>query len=178
VKERLPIPLDFEVDKLTNSIENVVTGDSFRTRVEPFALKDSKTVTKKSGWGFNWKYELAQREREVYKLVIADDVHETATIQGLLSLEMKSDHIFMHLVENAPFNFGKAKIYSGVAANLVAYACNESFQRGFEGNVAFISKTQLIDHYIESLGAVHIGHHRMVIETEAALKLINRYFKT
>jgi hypothetical protein len=56
---RQPIPLDFEVDKLTNSIENVVTGVSFRTSVELFTLKDSKTVTKKNGWGFNWKYELA-----------------------------------------------------------------------------------------------------------------------
>jgi hypothetical protein len=111
-------------------------------------------------------------------LIIADDVNETAVIQGLLSLEMKSDRIFMHLVENAPFNFGRAKIYSGVAANLVAYACNESFERGFEGNAAFISKTQLIDHYIGSLGAVHIGYQRMVIETEAAFKLINRYFKS
>jgi hypothetical protein len=52
--------LDFEVDKLTSSIENVVTGESFRTSVEAFTLKDSKTVTQKSGWGFNWKYELAQ----------------------------------------------------------------------------------------------------------------------
>jgi hypothetical protein len=177
VKKRLPIPLGFEVDKLTNSIENVVSGQSFRTCIEAFTLKDSKTVTKKNGWGFNWKYELAQPEREVYKLIVADDVNETAVIQVLLSLEMKSDHIYMHLVENAPFNFGKGKIYSGVAANLVAYACNESFERGFEGNVAFIAKTQLIDHYIGSLGAIHIGHQRMIIETEAALKLINRYFK-
>ncbi|MCX6228478.1 MAG: hypothetical protein NTV75_04775 [Bacteroidia bacterium] len=28
-----PIGLDFEVDKLTNSIENVITGDSFQTDI-------------------------------------------------------------------------------------------------------------------------------------------------
>lgn len=50
----------------------------------------------------------------------------------------------MHLVENAPFNIGKGKIYEGVAGNLVAYACKESFQKGFDGNVAFISKTRLL----------------------------------
>lgn len=82
----------------------------------------------------------------------------------------------MHLVESAPFNKGKAKIYSGVPGNLVAFACKLSFQRGHEGNVAFISKTQLIDHYVESLGAIHFGGRLMIIDTSAALKLMNRYF--
>jgi len=53
----------------------------------------------------------------------------------------------MHLLENAPFNKGKTKIYSGVAGNLVAFACRISFQRGYDGNVSFLSKSQLIDHY-------------------------------
>ena len=82
----------------------------------------------------------------------------------------------MHLVESAPFNKGKTKLYSGIPGNLVAFACKLSFQRGHEGNVSFISKTQLIDHYIESLGAEHVGGRLMIIDSEAALKLINRYF--
>jgi hypothetical protein len=174
VKKRPPIPLDFEIDKLTNSIQNVVTGDSFNTSILPFTTKDAKGVIKKNGWLFDWKYELKQPERDVYKLTIVNNI---SIVQGLISLEVKEDHIYMHLVENAPFNFGKRKVYAGVAGNLVAYACKESFQRGFEGNVAFISKTQLIDYYIESLGAVHIGAQRMIIETKPALKLINKYFK-
>ena len=52
----------------------------------------------------------------------------------------------MHLVENAPFNKGKNKIYAGVPGNLVAFACRLSFQRGPEGNVSFISKSQLVQH--------------------------------
>lgn len=84
--------------------------------------------------------------------------------------------LFMNLVESAPFNKGKTKLYSGVPGNLVAFACKLSFQRGQDGNVAFISKTQLIDHYIETLGAVHVGGRLMVIDSEAAHKLINRYF--
>ena len=82
----------------------------------------------------------------------------------------------MHLVENAPFNKGKTKLYAGIPGNLVAFACKLSFQRGHEGNVAFISKTQLIDHYIESLGAEHVGGRLMILDSEAAQKLINRYF--
>ena len=85
-------------------------------------------------------------------------------------------HVYMHLVENAPFNRGKSKLYSGVPGNLVAFACKLSFQRGHEGNVAFISKSQLIEHYKETLGAMHFGGRLMVIEFNVSLKLINKYF--
>ena len=83
----------------------------------------------------------------------------------------------MHLVESAPFNKGKSKVYSGVPGNLVAFACRLSFQRGYEGNVSFISKTQLINHYINTLGAFHFGGRLMIIETRAAVNLIGKYFK-
>jgi hypothetical protein len=83
----------------------------------------------------------------------------------------------MHLIESAPFNIGSTKVYEGVPGNLVAFACKISFQRGHEGNVSFISKTKLIEHYEKSLGAFHFGGRVMIIETNSALKLINRYFK-
>ena len=67
-------------------------------------------------------------------------------------------------------------MYSGVPGNLVAFACKVSFQRGHQGNVSFISKTQLIEHYENTLGAYHFGGRLMIIETNAALKLINKYF--
>jgi hypothetical protein len=174
VKQRQPIHLDFEVDKLTNSIENVLTKDVFATDVLPVSKEDLKNATKGNGWVFDWKKEYKQPERDIYKLTIVNNIN---IIQGLISLETKSDHIFMHLVESASFNKGKAKVYAGVPGNLVAFACRRSFRHGYEGNVSFLSKTQLIDHYIESLGAIHIGGHRMIIETQAALKLINKYFK-
>lgn len=174
MKKRRQIPLDFLIDKLTNSIENVQTGDTFFTNITLLSTTDLKSLTKKNGWQFDWRYELKQPEREVYKLTIPNNI---SVIQGLISLEIKTDHIYMHLVESAPFNKGKSKVYSGVPGNLVAFACRLSFQRGFEGNVSFISKTQLIDHYIKSLGAFHFGGRLMIIETQAALKLIDKYFK-
>jgi hypothetical protein len=98
-------------------------------------------------------------------------------VQGLISLEAKAKHVYMHSLENAPFNKGKSKMYAGVAGNLVAFASRLSFQRGFEGNVSFISKTQLIDHYSKILGAYHVGGRIMIIETKAAQRLIDKYFK-
>ena len=168
------IGLDFIIDKLTNSIENVVTGDSFATEISILTANDLKTATTKNGWLFNWKDEYKEPARDVYKLTI---VNNPTIIQGLISLEVKSDHVYMHLVESAPFNQGKTKMYSGVPGNLVAFACKLSFQRGHEGNVSFLSKTQLVDHYIKTLGAFHFGGRVMIIETQAALKLINKYFQ-
>ena len=173
MKKNRQIGLDFEIDQLTNSIQNVVTGDGFPTDVTLISSAELKTVTKKNGWQFDWKLEFKYPERDVYKLTI---VNNQTVIQGLISLEIKPDHVYMHLVESAPFNKGKTKIYSGAPGNLVAFACKLSFQRGHEGNVTFISKTKLIDHYIQSLGAIHIGGQRMVVATTAALKLIDKYF--
>ena len=68
MKKRTIIGLDFEVDKLTNSIENVVTGDSFATEISIVTLADLKTITKKTKWQFDWKFEYKQPEREVYKV--------------------------------------------------------------------------------------------------------------
>ncbi len=174
MKKELETGLDFIVDKLTNSIENVVTGDSFATEISLLSFNDLKSISKKNGWVFNWKSEFDKPERDVYKLTIVNNLR---IIQGLVSLEVKSDHVYMHLVESAPFNKGKDKMYSGVPGNLVAFGCKLSFQRGHDGNLAFIAKTQLIEHYKKTLGAFHFGGRIMIIESQAALKLINKYFK-
>jgi len=60
VKKQRKIGLDFEVDKLTNSIENVITGDSFATDVSIVTLADLKNITKKNKWQFDWKFEYKQ----------------------------------------------------------------------------------------------------------------------
>lgn len=174
MKQRKESGLDFIIDQLTNSIQNVVTGDSFTTEVSILTASDLSGLTKRSGWLFNWKAENKDPVKEVYKLNI---VNNPKIIQGLISLEVKEDHVFMHLVESAPFNKGKGKMYAGVPGNLVAFACKLSFQRGHEGNVSFLSKSQLIDHYEKTLGAIHFGGRIMIIETQSALKLIDKYFQ-
>lgn len=174
MKKSKEIGLDFIVDKLTNSIENVVTGDSFATDISLLTNNDLKLVTKTNGWVFNWRDEFKRPESDVYKLTI---VNNSNVIQGLVSLEVKADHVYMHLVESAPFNKGKTRMYSGVAGNLVAFACKLSFQRGYNGNISFLSKTQLVEHYEKTLGAFHFGGRVMIIETQNALKLINKYFQ-
>ena len=145
MKHQKDTGLDFIVDKLTNSIENTISGDSFQTEVSVLTAVDIKAISKKKDWDFDWKLELKNPLREVFKLTIVGNPN---IIQGLVSIEVKPDHVYMHLIESAHFNKGKNKMYNGVPGNLVAFACRLSFQRGFEGNISFVSKTQLVNHYI------------------------------
>lgn len=165
--------IDIEIDKLTNSLENVITGDSFPTSIVLADSSDFKSITKRERWLFDWKSEFKKPDRDVYKLTI---VNNQSVIQGLISLTVRTDHVYMHLIESAPFNKGREKVYAGVPGNMVAFACKLSFQRGYDGYLSFLSKTDLIKHYEKTLGAIHVGGLLMVINTNSALKLIDKYF--
>jgi hypothetical protein len=81
------IALDFFIDKLTNSIENALTGDSFHTEVSLLSRKeDLKIIKNLKGWQFDWVKELKIPSREVYKLTI---VNNATIMQGLVSLEVQ-----------------------------------------------------------------------------------------
>lgn len=175
MSNKIQIEQNFIIDKLTDSILNTISGDSFQTEVSRMTTVDLKNVTKKNGWNFDWKSEFKDLQKEVYKLTI---VNNSSILQGLLSITIERDHIYMNLLESSPFNIGKDKLYEGVAGNLVAYACKVSFQKGFDGFVAFTGKTNLIKHYEENLGAHHFKNQRMIIETESAKKLVKKYFKS
>ncbi len=165
----------FIIDRLTDLILNTISGDSFQTEISTLKKSDLKSILKKNGWNFDWKSEFNDLKKEVFKLTI---VNNPDIIQGLLSITIENDHIYMDLLESAPFNIGKRKLYEGVAGNLVAYACKTSFQKGYDGFVAFTAKTRLINHYEETLGAYHFKNQRMIIDTEPAKFLVTKYFKT
>jgi hypothetical protein len=165
--------IDSEIDKLTNSVENSLTGEVFDTVISRVNKNDLKSI-KKTEWVFDWRLEMRTPKSEIYKLTT---INNPTIIQGLLSIEDKEDHIFMHLIESAKFNKGVNKIYLGVPGNLVAFACKVSLEKGYDGYVAFDSKTVLIEHYKQILGATHLIRQRMFIDPVAAQKLILRYFK-
>lgn len=165
--------IDIEIDKLTNSIENSVTGEVFDTLIVSVHNSEADFI-RADEWIFDWHAELNISSRNVYKLTT---LNNPKIIHGLISLEIKSDHVFVHVIESASFNKGANKIYLGVAGNLFAFACKVSFENELDGFVAFDSKTALINHYQQKLGATHFRGQRMFIETVNALKLVNKYFK-
>ena len=165
--------LDFIIDKLTNSIENALTGEVFDTHVIQLSSKDYRQIVK-SDWDFDWHRELNNPLKKIYKLTTANN---PSVIQGLISIEDKEDHIFMHLIESANFNRGRSKLYLGVPGNLVAFACKISFDRGYDGYVSFIAKTALVEHYQKTLGAKLLYGNRMAVYSREGLTLIEKYFE-
>lgn len=159
-----------EIDKLTNSIVNVISGEVFETEFKRVAKKEIK----KKDWQFDWNLELKDKNCQVFKMTTTenDDI-----IQGLISFSIQSNFIFVNLVENAKFNKGKEKLYEGVGGNMFAFACKISKDLGYGGFVSFISKTSLMEYYNRALGAEKTIGQRMVILDIGAEILIEKYFK-
>ena len=171
MKREKDTELDFEVDKLTTSIENSISGEIFDTQVSH--VTEIKHI-KKIEWVFDWHKEIQDSSKKVFKLTT---INNPDIIHGLISLTDKGDHIFMNLIENAKFNKGEKKLYRGIAGNLVAFACKTAFENDYDGVVSFIAKTQLIEHYKQTLGAKLFAGNRMFIDTKEAYVLTTRYFK-
>jgi hypothetical protein len=168
-----PRRLDFIVDKLSNSIEHVLTGKVFATRLIRLYPSDLALLASLK-WQFDWTLELQTPSHEVYALTTMDDPD---VIHGLITISDEQDHIFMDLLESAPFNVGKKKQFDGVAGNLVAFACYCAFKKGYDGIIVFEAKTILIGHYEKMLGAKRIAGNRMFIDTKEAEGLVLNYLK-
>lgn len=163
-----------EVDVLSESVIEIATDIVYATEVTNVDSDFLNNIKKKYGWQFNWREEYKRHYREIFKLTIRE---KESIVLGLISFELKDDHVHVHLVESSPQNKGKEKKYLGIGGNLFAFACKISYEFGFEGNISFLSKTNLIEHYSITLGANHLGNGKMIIREMAALLLVKKYFK-
>ena len=162
--------ISIEIDRLTNSIVNVISREEFQTEFSKVTPKEIK----KKDWLFDWNFEIKDKKSTVLKMTTTEN---RDIIHGLLSYKIDNNFIFVNLVESAVFNRGKGKLYEGVGGNLFAYACKLSFDKGFGGYVSFKAKSVLIEHYKKSLGAEVALGQRMYIGSNASINLINQYFK-
>ncbi|MBC8043766.1 MAG: hypothetical protein IAF08_10025 [Rhizobacter sp.] len=145
---------------------NVITGERFRTFVLPVASEDKAALRK--GWRFDWLKE--SKVRPVYKLTTSENPY---ILHGLVSSEPDVGFMFMHLVERAGYGDG-VRLYDGIPQSLVAFVCQQSFEFGFEGVVAFDSKSLLFRYYEKTLHAKRLGNSsRMIVDTQTAFHLIN-----
>ena len=87
--------IDIEIDKLTNSIENAISGDCFPTEIHKIELSDFKSIAKAKGWLFNWRGESKHIDREIFKLTILGNPN---VVQGLVCISDFKDHIYLHLI--------------------------------------------------------------------------------
>ena len=168
--------VDIEIDGLTNCLVNRATGEECDTQYRLI----SKTITKADaenlkaeGWLFDWSIPHSNGY-EIYELLIKG----SEECQGLIALKHIRDQLYTHVdvVESAPKNRGKNGKYQGVGAHLFAIACKLSWDVGNEGFVQFKAKTDLVEHYRETLNAKNIDAQNMYIDSYAALNLIKTYF--
>ena len=169
--ETRPTMIDQRIDKLTESIEDAHTGQSYKTVIRRASLADVKDLVSE-GWRFDWSAEML--ESEVYKLTVPK---LGPTVHGLISLTRAEGFVQANLVESHPENIGRKKRYQGVAGNLFAFAANLAFDLGHNGFVMFIAKAELISHYEKTLGAKRMGRGtKMFLDTAASAKLVAQYF--
>ncbi len=163
-------------------IEDLSTGEELEALIEPVAKEDFKVISKDKIRfnAFDWnKY----KGKEVYKLRLKTD----QTIQGLMCLrdfppEMGVNALEIELLEVSAENRQAGKKLSGIAGCMIAFACRESFKRGYQGWVFLIPKTYLIAHYSDAYGFVHVPlitpdrpEGIMELDTLSAHLLIKKY---
>ncbi len=152
---------------LDNQTDTLVEAEIVKGTLRDMPLK-------KDGWDFNWRAEIKEANKEVFVLkLLSDD-----SVQGALSLRMEGDMLVMDLVEIAPHNKGQTnKKYKYVAGCLIAYACEETLklEGNYYGYLTFISKTALINWYIEKYHAQQAMGQNMFIDTIGGKKLIDEY---
>lgn len=166
--------VNLEIDILSESVIEVSTGKVYQTFCDKAEIDVLKSIKKSNKWKFDWYEEFKNVNRIVYRLSIRDN---QKVILGLISLEIFSDHVFVHLVESSPQNVGKGKKYLGIGGNLFAFACKIAYKSKLDGVVVFQAKTKLIEHYSVTLGAVLISKNRMCITEKSAIQLLNKYYK-
>lgn len=169
--------IDIFIDSLTDCLLNIASGEMKDTEIrlvtKPITKSYAKELNKK-GWRFDWSVP-QKNGYEVYELLLKD----SESVQGMIALKHIRDQYYTHvdIVEAAPDNVGKNGIYKGVGAHLFAIACKLSWDAGNEGYVQFTAKTDLVEHYKETLNAHCIDWHTMYIDSYGAIRLINKYFK-
>lgn len=170
--------IDIEIDELTDCIYDRITNERFDTE-----FRKTSTITKnvarrlqEEGWLFDWSIP----QDNGYDVYVLNIIGKRKT-QGMIAIKHftgKGDgYTHVSLVESSPVNRGYNKQYIGVGGNLFAIACKLSFDVGNDGYVQFTAKTDLVEHYRETLHAKMIDGQRMYIDTQGAAELIRLYLK-
>jgi hypothetical protein len=72
----------------------------------------------------------------------------------------------------------KADFWNRHSKTIINERQKKALNKLLDGFIAFTAKTQLIEHYEKTLGAFHFKNQRMIIDSYAAKRLVEKYFKT
>ena len=167
------------LDEIVPCLKDTETGEIKETVVFKIESRSFlKKFTEKNGWGINW-IDIPNNV-EVFALALK----ENNEIQGLVGIrnDTASKAAYLHWACTAPRNnknaFGKQK-FSGVGGHLFAIGVDRSILWGYEGAIhGFALNKELLNHYIEVLGAVYLGAqhpYQFFLDGEASQKLLEVY---
>jgi len=141
--------LDASIEKLINSTIN--------------KLKGNKKFT------FDWSLEI---ENDVYKI----NLIEEEEILGLVSLIDYPEEFRLHinLIESSKANRGKNKVLDNIPGCLIAFTCQFAFEKGYDGFVSLVPKTELVKYYNEKYGFEQMGN-QMAIYYQLSNSIIEKY---
>lgn len=165
-------------EECKDCIEEMATGRRVDTEMVPVEVKELKALSRQAGWKFKWHFHyLVYKDLSTYKLIVKDDPKNE--IQGLVSFKNSTGFIYVAFVEIAPHNKGKNRRFNEVFKNMYAFVGMRSFRAGFDGYFSFKSKSALLKHYENEVGArlINPRDNTMEIDTENAQKLVNSYYK-
>jgi hypothetical protein len=145
------------------------TGKEVGATISRLEKNDLNEIKKRDVFDFDWSKKLSY---QVYKIYLTED----EKILGLIALEDIPAELRIHidLIESSSENVGKNKKIDRVPGSLIAFACELSFKKGYEGFVSLIPKTALIDHYINKYGFRQFGR-QLALEGRSAGLLIIKY---
>jgi len=137
------------------------TQKAIIAEIIPFDSKYFPRIKKQ--FSFNWEKE---KSHELYKLVLK----EKKEIVGLVSIIdiPKELRLEIHLLEVSKENVGKEKQLERIVGCLIAFACNLSFSKGYDGFVSLLPKTKLVEHYKNKYGFKQFGNQLAVFEKLSA----------
>lgn len=141
-------------------------------KVDAIASPASHQELTASRNAFHFDFNALIKQFSVYKLQTLRD----PTIQGLVAFRPEIGILECTNMEICHANKHGNPVYNGVGKAMVALCCKISVDQGMDGFIYFDAKNRLMPYY-QRFGAKHMFGLRMIVEADAARKLIDLYFK-
>jgi len=145
------------------------TNDYLDGQIEKISKAEFKKLKRNEDFDFDWSLEVGN---EVYKIIIKDKKE----ILGLISLINFPEEFRIHinLIESSKIHRGKKKLIKNISGCLIAFTCQISFERGYEGFVSLTPKTELVKYYNKIYGFQEMGN-QMAVYYELSNLIIQKY---
>lgn len=148
---------------------NIQTGETLIGEVKEISRDDLKKLQKNNNFKFDWS-------KEFQYLILQIHIAGKTEILGLMSIIDIPEEFRIHinLIESSAKHRGRTKQIDNIAGCLISYCCKLAFEKGYDGFVSLIPKTQLINYYKQTYGFVQVGTQMAVFNEQSRL-IISKY---